>query len=124
MSIDWSDAIAWFGRKPDFHDGEVLSVELRRSPQKSSIRVLAWNTGGTVDHRGYLTRERQVVVHLSLDGIVEQDLRGWNHQNVLLSLEEVETDSGSKIELQSSFGLEGTVAANSIVVEIEHPDDY
>ncbi len=120
--IDWSTVAAWFGRRPNFHDAEVLSIELRRAPEKSVIRIDTWNTGDTVDDQGYLRRERRAVVRFTLDEIIEQELSGWNHQNVLFSLEELNTEEGQKLVLQSSFGVEGAVTAKSILVEIENAD--
>src|SRR5579862_3841250 len=72
----------WFGYWPDFHDAEVLRLDLNRSGS-SSLSVNTWHTTGEIDEDGYYRREKNVTVEFTLTGISDLDLNGFSHQNVV-----------------------------------------
>ena len=45
----WNTPEEPFGFSPRFHDAEVVSVDLRREPEPSIIRVHAWRTNSDAD---------------------------------------------------------------------------
>lgn len=116
---DWMPVIQWFGYLPNFHDAEVLSIDLRRGPEPSVIRIDAWRTSNEVDADGYFKRDRRAVVRLYLAGVIQQQLSDWNHQNVLNKLTVSEAEGGWMLALEGTFGLDGYVVAQQISVEIE-----
>jgi hypothetical protein len=119
--LDWMPVVQWFGFLPNFHDAQVISIDLRRAPEPSVIRVDAWRTLKEVDERGYFKMDRRAVVRFVLMNIVRQEFDGWNHQNVLNKLTVTEEPDGQLLSLESTFGVDGYLVAKHITVEIEQP---
>ncbi len=115
----WNDLVAWFGRAPDFHDAEVLSLALRRLPAPSLLRVHTWLTGPGVDAAGYLVHDRPVIVRFVLASISRLELSEWSPQNVLLGLTIAADEPGWRIQLDPSYGLGGSIVAGSLQIELE-----
>ena len=115
----WEAVIGWFGYKPNFHDCEVLSVELRRAPEPSAVRVHAWRTLEETEANGVFRCDRHAIVSFVLKDIVRLELRGWNHQNVLSRIHVIENPEGAILALEDIYGVEGEIVAREILVEIE-----
>ena len=62
----WKTVIQWFGYKPTFHDAEVIGIELRRAPDRSTVRVHAWRTLQEVDEEGHFRQDRHAIVTIIL----------------------------------------------------------
>jgi hypothetical protein len=76
------DLVAWFGRVPSFHDAEIVSLSLhRRAP--SMLNIHAWNMTKEVDDHGYFVLDRHAVVTFILEDIMDLQLDGFSHQNVI-----------------------------------------
>ncbi len=117
--LRWNAVIAWFGYKPNFHDSEVLSIELRRAPEPSVVRVHVWRTRDDTDESGTFCQDRHALVSFVLRDIVRVELRGWNHQNVLSALHVVEEPEGTVLVLEDIYGVEGELVARDILLEVE-----
>ena len=115
----WSALIEWFGHEPNFHDAEVISIDLRREPEPSVVRVHAWRTNADLDKNGCFRRDKQAIVTFTLEGITALELSDWNRQNVLFELHVESGEEGCTMHLPSSSGLEGKIIAASIVVSFE-----
>jgi Immunity protein 50 len=113
-----AELFAWFGFWPNFHDGEVLSVHLDRSGP-SQVRVHTSERTNDVDSRGYYVARKHVVVTFILEDITDTDLDEFNHQNVLSDLTLTKDPNGYKLELGPCFGLNGTITARSVRIELE-----
>ena len=117
--MDWAPVIKWFGYRFGFHDAEVVSIDLRRRPEPSRIRLHAWHMTSEIDEKGYFRLERHALVTFTLTDIVEQFLEEWNHQNVLMGLVITEVPEGLRMELDSTFGVGGHFIARNISVSVE-----
>lgn len=115
----WAAVIDWFGYSPNFHDAEVISIDLRRDPEESKVRVHAWRTNRDVTDQGYFQCDRHALVTFTIKGIRSLKLAGWNHQNVLSSLWAGQTDDGYVLQLPEIYGVDGEIAAVDISVSIE-----
>jgi Immunity protein 50 len=112
-----SDLFAWFGYWPRFHDGE-LSVHLDRSGP-SQVRVHTSERTNDVDSRAYYIARKHVVVTFILEDISDSELDEFNHQNVLSDLTLTKDPNGYKLEFGPCFGLNGTITAGSVRIELE-----
>jgi hypothetical protein len=109
----------WFGYVPNFHDAEVESIDLRRSPELSTLRVHTWHTSDDVDENGYFRRERHATVSFTFSVIGQLEISGWNHQNVLAGLEVTEGAEGYVITLDGTFGVDGQIVAKKLSIAVE-----
>ena len=133
------DLVAWFGRVPSLHDAEIVSLSLhRRAP--SALSLHAWNTTKEVDDRGYFVLDRHAVVTFSLEDIMDLQLDGFSHQNVVGGLrlrrapERMDrrpfygldpSPNDYEIELEPCFGLDGIIRCRKVSVALVpgKPDD-
>jgi hypothetical protein len=118
-NLRWKSVIEWFGYKPNFHDAEVLSIDLRRTPEPSVVRVHVWRTGSVIDETGHFRQDRHAVVSFILKDVVRQELRFWNHQNVLSRLYVGDEQDGPTLTLEAIYGVDGEITAKEISIEIE-----
>jgi hypothetical protein len=115
----WKSVIEWFGYQPNFHDAEVLSIDLRRYPEPSVVRVYVWHTSGEIDEKGHFRQDRHAVVSFILGDVVRQNLSFWNHQNVLSMLHVTDEPDGPTLTLEGIYGVEGEITARDISIRIE-----
>jgi hypothetical protein len=134
-----SELVAWFGHAPSFHDAEIVSLSLNRR-SASTLVLHAWNTTKEVDDRGYFVLDRHAVVTFVLLDILDLELDGFSHQNVVSGLilrrAPDRPDRSSfywrdaspddfEIELEPCFGLDGRIRCRSVSVSFVpgKPDD-
>src|SRR5262245_13434450 len=79
------DLIRWFGAVPSVHDAEIVELSLRRRAP-SILRVHTWITRPEVDRQGYYVQDKHVVVSFELEDIIDLQLEGFSHQNVVFGL--------------------------------------
>jgi hypothetical protein len=115
----WSSLIHWFGHSPNFHDAEVVSVDMRREPEPSAIRIHAWRTNSDVDAKGFFRLDRHATVTFTLSGITALRLDAWNQQNVLEELTVTSAEGGYTLHMPSSYGMDGEISAAAISVSVE-----
>lgn len=115
----WTTVVDWFGYSPNFHDAEVISVELRRHPEASIVCVHAWRTNSDITEEGHFRQDRHALVTFTIKGITSLKIEGWNHQNVLSSLWAGKAEGGYILELPEIYGVDGEIAAADISVSIE-----
>ncbi|MBX3561750.1 MAG: hypothetical protein KF780_08035 [Sphingomonas sp.] len=115
----WQSVIDWFGYSPNFHDAEVVSIELQRDPEASYVRVHAWRTNSDTTEQGHYRQDRHALVTYSLKRITSLRLSGWNHQNVLSGLWVDRSEEGYVLHLPESYGVDGEVVAAEISVSIK-----
>lgn len=114
-----NELIAWFdGQLPTFHDAEVLSIHLNRH-EASTIRIHTWRNTRRVRADGHFIYDKHVIVTFVLDAIHDIELVGFNHQNVLTDLALEATNDGISILLAGIFGVDGTLVAKSLRIELE-----
>lgn len=115
----WPDVVEWFGGPPRFHDAEVLSIDLRRWPEPSTVRVHAFRMTAETDSRGYFILDRHAVVTFELACITEFDMNEWNHQNVLDSLELEHDGDGLLLVFNPAYGIGGDIRATGLNIRIQ-----
>jgi hypothetical protein len=113
-----AELFAWFGYWPSFHNGEVLSLHLDRTGP-SRLRVHTWEGTHQLDSRGYIVLQKHVVVTFILQDVSDSELDEFNHQNVLSDLTLTKDPNGYKLEFGPCFGLNGTITAASVRIELE-----
>lgn len=118
----WSDVVEWFGRAPRFHDAEVLSMDLRRWPEPSTIRVHAFRMTPETDSRGYFVLDRHAVVTFELACITEFEMSEWNHQNALDSLELERDGDAFLLVFNPATGIGGDIRTVGLTIRIEPYD--
>ena len=123
MSVDqiegWASLLEWFGFSPNFHDAEIIGLDLRRDPEASVFRVHAWRTSAELDPNGHYRRDRHAIVVFELAGITELQLDGWNHQNVLFEMRIASIEGGYEMNLATSYGMEGRIVAKAVNVTVQ-----
>lgn len=109
----------WFGFMPNFHDFEVVSIDLRRDPEPSILGIHAWRTTDEVDTSGCYVRDRHAAISVIMHGMTQMDISDWNHQNVLSTLEVSESEEGYVVTLNATFGIYGQIAAEKLSLIVE-----
>ncbi|ESQ88312.1 hypothetical protein ABAC460_16765 [Asticcacaulis sp. AC460] len=117
--IDWTPVVQWFGHVPGFHDSEVVSIDLRRDPLPSVIRLRAFRMNADTDEKGYFRLDLHCLVTFTLSGVQDVELEGWNHQNALMGLEITKTGDVYRLDLDGAWGVQGFMTASHIAIELE-----
>jgi len=119
MAVDWSAVTAWFGRVPRFHDCEIVSIDLRRDPEPTIVRLHAFEMSSEIDERGYFKLVKHALVTFQLRGIIEQDFAYWNHQNALNELTIEDGERGDRLVFHGTYGIHGEIETKSIAITLE-----
>jgi hypothetical protein len=106
----------YFGYMPNFHDFEVVNVELDRSGPGITLVINGFDTTVGVED-GMYVQCKHCQITLSVTKVMDMKISGFNHQNVIEGLIVENVDDGVKVRIQSSFGLEGYVIGKSIEVQ-------
>jgi hypothetical protein len=115
----WDKLITWFGSPPNFHDAEIQSLDLRRSPELSRMQIHAWRLLDETGADGFLKTDRHALVTFIFSGTTRMHIDGWNHQNVILHLTITRDSDDYVMAIETSHGLEGEIAMRDLRVEIE-----
>jgi len=79
------ELIAWFDRVPDFHDAEIVSLTInRRTP--SILRLHGWTMRLEERPPRRIILDNHAVVTFTLEDIIDLQLNGFSHQNVIYGL--------------------------------------
>src|SRR5271169_2744095 len=117
--VPGADALfQWFGYWPDFHDAEVLEIDLNRSGS-SRVRVHTFHVSDQVGKDGCYVCVKHVVVSFLLEGLKTVQLAGFNNQNVVSEVALMRTDGGFQLFLEPCYGAEGSLTAERIRIEME-----
>ncbi|WP_083590600.1 Imm50 family immunity protein [Aurantimonas sp. 22II-16-19i] len=122
------ELLQWFGQVPNFHDAEILSLELQRK-KPSILRLHGWTS--TAEEDGTYVLDREAVVSFTLYDVMDLQVEGFSHQNVIGSLNlRRATDRAERrgylslaplpgdveIELEPCFGLDGFIRARAVTI--------
>lgn len=127
---NYQNVLSRFGRWPSFHDGEVHGILLDRMRLSSDDRYIpsieihlrGWIMAADGVDTGSFKQEHDSVVHFRFDDVFDVALDGFNHQNVLSSLnlsmrtESKESVNVLHVELEHCFGLSGSFCARKAAV--------
>lgn len=121
-----------FGEWPSFHDAEVVRVVLDRAGTDGptlETQIHVFQRTCEVDRAGYYVLKKRTLVTMNFSGICLQQLRWFNHQNVLFGLDLVEVDPDQnegrrvRVEMPSSYGIEAAFECVSCEVTDVQPFD-
>jgi hypothetical protein len=113
-----TEVVAWFGRWPSFHDGEILELHLCRAGE-SRLRVHTWLLTNEVDSQGYYVQKQHAIVTFVLSDITDLELTDFSCQNVIFGLSLEPVESGFRLQLAPCYGMAGYIVASGVRVEIE-----
>ena len=133
------DLVQWFGQVPSFHDAEILSLNLRRNGQ-SSVCLHGWIMTAQVCQDGQLALDKHAIVTFLIDGVMDLQLDGFSHQNVIMGLilrrapdrperhgylSQAPLPDDIEIEIEPCFGISGLIRARSVSIAFEpgKPDE-
>jgi Immunity protein 50 len=111
LQLAGSDTVTqWFGAWPDFHDAEVISLNLSRKAQ-SILRVYPYYP------------EKPATVEFVLNEITDLDLADFSSQNVVsgLSIEQVINKEGGavlRLQMFPCYGLAGYIDAKQVQLNL------
>jgi hypothetical protein len=114
---------------PTFHDAEVIAFSVERA--------LPFKNGATVARLAVLVRQfrtvgegtaqyaqilsKSVLIRFLFVGVCELELSGFNHQNVINSIEvtpiETAESANQLVDIESIWGFGGTLHCSSVEVE-------
>lgn len=123
------ELLAWFGGVPTFHDAEIISLSLNRTGA-SELRIHGWVMTDEVDPNGYFVLDKHAIVAFTFTDIMDLQLDGFSHQNVILGLvlkratdrgragyyALPEEDGDIEIELLPCYGLDGFIRAKKVAI--------
>jgi hypothetical protein len=133
------DLVRWFGQVPSFHDAEILSLNLRRNGQ-NSVRLHGWIMTAKVGQDGQLALDKHAIVTFLLEGVMDLQLDGFSHQNVIMGLilrcapdrperhgylSQAPLPEDIEIEIEPCFGISGLIRARSVSITFDpgKPDE-
>ncbi|RWQ67125.1 hypothetical protein [Mesorhizobium sp.] len=110
--------IDWFGFVPNFHDAELLDIELLLN-RSGRLRLHAFRMTDEVDDKGYFILDRHVLVTLTLEEVREISLDYFDLIGIVGRLLVTKTGKRYRIEWQSSYGVEGIIVAKNLRINFE-----
>ena len=110
--------IDWFGRVPEFHDAELLQIELS-SGRGSKMLIHAWNMTDAVTAEGFYVTNQHAVVTIHLTAVSAVSLNAFHQKGIIASLEVLELQSEMQISWTSAFGVQGRIVAGQLSFELE-----
>ena len=78
--------------------------------------VHTWEMTKDLDEKGYYVLVKHVLVEFVIEGISGIELEGFNHQNVLFGLHIEKMNSGFQMNLDASYGLEGSIEFDQVSI--------
>lgn len=118
-----------FGEWPSFHDAEVLRLVLDRSGSDGpslEVKIHVFEATQEVDPSGYYVLKNHTLISLKFIRVCLDEIKWFNHQNVLWSLDifpiSSEENEGLSIgvEMPSSYGMEAKFkCARCEVIDVE-----
>ncbi|WP_454817835.1 hypothetical protein [Labrys neptuniae] len=111
--------LAWFGRVPRFHDGELLEIAFFGKGE-GLIRIHAWNLTDKADESGHLITDRHAVVTFALEGVSTIDCTDFDMMpGIIFELDVTRVEEGLRFEWSPSYGVCGAVTARQARIALE-----
>ena len=128
---EYQTVLSCFGQWPSFHDGEVHRVVLDRMHRSSQperycanieMYLRGWIMTPEVAEGGFYKLNHDSVVHFRFEDVYDVEFDGFNHQNVLSSLnlslvfDSKESKNRLHVELEHCYGLSGSFSAHRAMI--------
>ena len=117
------------GYWPTFHDAEIISfsahralpLEIGYTVARLAVHVRRYETVGEGTAQYEQVLRKSLLVRLVFNGAREFELSGFNHQNVVNSINvtrlEANEAEGFLVDVESIWGFGGTLQCSSVAVE-------
>lgn len=109
--------IDWFGGVPQFHDAELLQIELS-SARNSKIVIHAWHMTDVVGGDGCYLTDRHALITIYLESVKLIDLSDFHETAIIFGLKLIERSSEIEISWTSSYGVCGRIVAGTLEFEL------
>ena len=121
-----------FGKFPSFHDSEVHEIKLVRGETRSynptlSAVIHVFEMTSQVDEKNRYVLKNYVLVEFRFSKVSNLEIAGFNHQNVLQSLEITEAseiegeETKFEVTFESIFGVGAEFYCEGISIESVTP---
>lgn len=118
LVINKEKLVDFLGYFPTFHDDEILSVQFDRKGPTIFMEISTRQWTNEVDERGSLKYGKKGLITFRFDGVEQVKLEGeCLIQNVILDMWFTEHEQDVLTQIQSSFGLGGTIVSKSVMIE-------
>jgi len=116
--IAGSDLVTnWFGYWPNFHDAQIIELRLGAEPV---LRLRAFEATNHVDAAGYYKLQKHCTVSFRFEGEIEFSLSSDSGAaGIVGDLQFAQAETGLKMTIQSSCGIDGWLVARNWRVELE-----
>lgn len=117
-----------FGKFPSFHDAEVHEIKLVRGETRSFnptlfVLIHVFQMTSEVDEKNRYVLKNHVLVEFRFSKVSHLEIAGFNHQNVIQSLEitesaKIEGEAGKfEVIFESIFGVGAEFLCEDISIE-------
>lgn len=118
-----------YGYWPTFHDAEIISINFQRNcsidPKGASVEIVLnyWETKTINEGTPNLdyVLDKNNLISLRLDGLLDSTVIGFNFQNVIDELQIVEGENGIKVDAISIHGADMSFTCSAISVTSMQP---
>ncbi|MEW6027308.1 MAG: Imm50 family immunity protein [Planctomycetota bacterium] len=108
--------IDWFGYWHDFHDFEVMHIDMNRKGPTIIMQVYGFKMLPEVDEKGYYKLTKHCVITIKFNEVSDLSLEEFNHQNVLASLSFNEEKDSIRTALWPCYGCHGFIVSRNVEV--------
>lgn len=109
--------IDWFGYWHDFHDFEVMHIDIDRKGPVIIMQLYGFKMLSEVNDKGHFKLTKHCVITLKFDKVSDLSLEEFNHQNVLSSLSFKEEGDSIRTELWPCYGCHGFIVSKNVEVQ-------
>jgi hypothetical protein len=107
--------IDWFGRVHNFHDANLLEINLA-SKGTSALRIHTWRMTDKVDDRGYFVLDRHIMATIDLHEVTYVALTDFNLPGIIAYLQITKANPVFEVTWSGSYGVSGTLRAQRISI--------
>jgi hypothetical protein len=111
----------WFGSFPSFHDANVASLDIRADGHGATghLKLKAFRMTDKVDSEGFFVLEKHCLVTLEFGEIVAVNLNEFMQGAIIFSLDIRKAGDEFEVEIESSYGFQGSLRTRKISIEFE-----
>lgn len=114
-----------FGYWPSFHDAEVISIKFERpwdiSFPSATLTVYAFEATDELDDENFFKLIKHCSIEIEFVGVTVNSMDGFNHQNVVGSLNFGRKDNNLYCQVDATFGVDGYIEAKEIIIKKLEP---
>jgi hypothetical protein len=108
--------IDWFGRVPNFHDADLIAINLV-SNGASALSLWTWRMTDKVDDQGHFVLEKHIFVDIILREVTYVSLNQFDLPGIVFQLQIVKSGDEFDVSWDGSYGVSGTLHAKQVSIE-------